>query len=61
VSADSATIPVRRITIELNRRTADALARREAAEHLTPTTLFCRAMQVYDQVMTDHPEWVRDA
>lgn len=55
-----ATDIVRKLAIELNRRTADALARREAAEGLNPTTLFCRAMQIYDAVMTEHPEWVRE-
>lgn len=39
---------VRMIVVEVNQATSDALDRREAAEGLNASTLFCRAMQVYD-------------
>jgi hypothetical protein len=52
---DDATTAVRRITIEINQATSDALNRRTTAEGLNPSTLFNRAMQVYDRD-ADH-EW----
>ena len=52
--ADPATTPVRRIVIAVNQATSDALDRRKAAEGLTASTLFNRAMQVYDQLQAEH-------
>ncbi len=40
--------PNHRMIIEMNQKTSDALDRRQKAEGLNPSTLFCRAMQVYD-------------
>lgn len=46
-----ATIPARSMIIEINGKTDEALHRRAAKEGLNPSTLFNRAMQVYDTVM----------
>lgn len=45
------TEPARRMVIELNEATSQALDRRQIAEKLNASTLFNRAMQVYDLVM----------
>lgn len=46
------TQPFRRMVIELTEKTSQALSRREENEELNPTTLFNRAMQIYDVLMT---------
>jgi len=46
-----ATIPVRRLIIELNDKTSAALEIREQIEGQNASTLFNRAMQVYDRLM----------
>jgi len=45
------TIPVRRMEIELNEKTSQALKQRMKKEALNPSTLFNRAMQIYDLIM----------
>lgn len=41
----------RRMVILINRKTGEALLRRQVCEGLNASTLFNRAMQVYDRVM----------
>jgi hypothetical protein len=46
-----ATVPVEKMIIELNETTRKALDLRLAKEGLNATTLFNRAMQVYNRLM----------